>query len=416
MSLHSDLVMQFLKGNRKLVRAEREQCELWCSQLSNHSRLPMIAVHSCDHAEFVMPKDWVFAPADEGEFTEEEDRLAIKDIVRIALQARVAFLDKHQEEPGLCRFLKAICAKNFGQASSWTLDSFLSYFGFPSLPTAVKMKDMGALHCAAVLDEPSLMRPLLEAKASVGAKCKSILSMDILSFVPLILAIQLNRLAAAQTLVMLRADPNSTCPEGLPTLGICRSAEAVDFLLQHRADANLRVAPHKVSPLAIVCARASPVEVVARLLERGANVNDSHGGHSKSPLQCTTLFSKTTPRVSLAHAQLLLDARADVNQPGCTTGLFRMLEMGSRLANCCGMDGPLLRYLAESSSTPLGFAALLGNRPLASLLLSAKADPDIPNSRGHSPRQMASAEIRPLFDEPLAFEGDPEDLVVGESF
>jgi len=236
------------------------RCELWCSQLSNHSRLPMIAVHGCDHAEFVMPKDWVFAPADEAEFTVEEDRLAIKDIVRIALQARVAFLDKHQEEPGLCRFLKAICAKNFGQASSWTLDSFLSYFGFPSLPTAVKMKDMGALHCAAVLDEPSLMRPLLEAKASVGAKCKSILSMDILSFVPLILAIQLNRLAAAQTLVMLRADPNSTCPEGLPTLGICRSAEAVDFLLQHRADANLRVAPHKVSPLAIVCARASPVE------------------------------------------------------------------------------------------------------------------------------------------------------------
>jgi len=145
-------------------------------------------------------------------------------------------------------------------------------------------------------------------------------------------------------------------------------------------------------------------------------VNDSHGGHSKSPLQCTTLFSKTTPRVSLAHAKLLLDARADVNQPGCTTGLFRMLEMGSRLANCCGMDGPLLRYLAESSSTPLGFAALLGNRPLASLLLSAKADPDTPNSRGHSPRQMASAEIRPLFDEPLAFEGDPEDPLVGESF
>ncbi|CAE7608594.1 warA [Symbiodinium sp. CCMP2456] len=375
----------------------------------------MIAVHGCDHAEFVMPKDWVFAPADEGEFTEEEDRLAIMDIVHFALQARVSFLDKHREEPGLRRFLKGMCAKNFGQASSWTLDSFLSYFGFPSLHSAVKIKDMGGLHCAAILDEPSLMRPLVEAKASVGAKCKSILSMDILNYAPLILAIQLKNLAAAKGLLMLRADPNCTFAPCNPVLGLARDAEAVDFLLEHRADVNLRMSYPKISPLALACSKSGPVEVVARLLERGANVNDSHGGHSKSPLTCTTLFSKATPRVSLAHAKLLLDARADVNQPGCTTGLFRMLEMGSRLANCCGMDGPLLRYLAESSSTPLGFAALLRNRPLASLLLSAKADPDIPNSRGHSPRQMASAEIRPLFDEPLAFEGDPEDPLVVES-
>ncbi|CAE7674641.1 warA [Symbiodinium sp. CCMP2592] len=483
MALQSDIVTQFYKGNRKMLRAERDQilqgylwldwfsvpqdpdsaserrqavqsipsyvdvcgafvalvpclhhhdsgslcdfetwlhrgwcrCELWCSQLSNHSRLPMITVNGPNDAEFAMPKDWVFAPADEGEFTVEEDRLAIKDVVQVSLQARVSFLDKHGEEPGLCRFLKGLRAKKFGQASSWPLDYFLSYFGFPNLQTAVKIKDMGALHCAAILDEPSLMRPLVEAKASVGAKCKSILTMDILRFAPLILAIQLNSLAAAKGLLMLRADPNSTCPEGLPPLGLCRSAEAVDFLLQHRADANQRVAPHMISPVAYVCSRTSPVEVVARLLERRANVNDSHGGHSKSPLTCTTLFSKATPRVSLAHAKLLLDARADVNQPGCTTGLFQMLELGSRLANCCGMDGPLLRYLAESSSTPLGFAALLNNRPLASLLLAARADPDIPNSRGHSPRQMASVEIRQLFDEPLALKEDPEDPVVVES-
>ncbi|OLQ05445.1 hypothetical protein AK812_SmicGene11373 [Symbiodinium microadriaticum] len=403
MSLHSDLVTQFLKGNRKMVRAEREQrgylwldwfsvpqdpgsepgrrlavhsipsyvdvcgafvalvpglphhdsgslcdyetwlergwcrCELWCSQLSNHSHLPMIAVYGPDHAEFVMPKDWVFASADEGEFTQEEDRLAIMDIVHFALQARVSFLDKHQEEPGLCRFLKGIFAKKFGQASSWTLDSFLSYFGFPNLQTAVKMRDMGGLHCAAILDEPSLIRSLVEAKASVGAKCKSILSMDILNYVPLILAIQLNNLAAARGLLMLRADPNCTFAPCNPVLGLARDAEAVDVLLEHRADVNLRMSYPKISPLALACSKSGPVEVVARLLERGADVNDSHGGHSK----------------------LLLDARADVNQPGCTTGLFQMLELGSR--------------------------------------------------------QMASVEIQPLFDEPLALKADPEDPMVVES-
>ncbi|CAE7674657.1 unnamed protein product [Symbiodinium sp. CCMP2592] len=320
----------------------------------------MIAVYGPNHAEFVMPKDWVFAPADEGEFTLEEDRLAIMDIVHLALQARVSFLDKHGEEPGLCRFLKGLRAKKFGQASSWSLDYFLSYFGFPNLQTAVKIKDMGGLHCAAILGEPSLMRPLVEAKASVGAKCKSILSMDILNFVPLILAIQLNSLAAAKGLLMLRADPNCTFAPCNPVLGLARDAEAVDFLLEHRADVNLRMSYPKISPLSLACSKSGPVEVVARLLERRANVNDSRGGHSKSPLTCTTLFSKATPRVSLAHAKLLLDARADVNQPGCTTGLFQMLELGSRLANCCGMDGPLLRSSAEQSSFGVSAAGCQG--------------------------------------------------------
>ena len=138
----------------------------------------------------------------------------------------------------------------------------------------------------------------------------------------------------------------------------------------------------------------------------------AHSSHSKSPLTCTTLFSRPSPRVSLAHAKLLLDARADVNQPGCTTGLFQLLELGSRLANSCGMDGPLLRYLAESSLTPLGFAALLRNRPLASLL-AAKADPDI--AVATAPGSWPTAEIRQLFDESLALKEDPEEPLVVES-
>ena len=379
------------------------RCELWCAQLSNQGGLPMVAIYGPHDAEFLMSKDWVFALPDEGEFTVEEDRLAIKGILQVCLRARVSFLQKHPEELGLCRYLKARGVKYVDQARAWSLESFLAYFGFSDLQSALKTKDLAALHCASIMDEASTIRSLVEAKASVNARCKAIMKVNLMPSPPLYVSVELGNLAAIRELLTLQADPNSSAVPGLPALGVCRHPDTVDFMLQNGADVNLRPPPAKISPLALACSVSVPAEVVTRLLEGRADVNDSYGGHSKSALACAAGYScRATPRTSLAHAKLLLDARADVNQPGCPTGLFRMLELGYRLANCCGNSRFRSRYFAESSSTPLGCAAQCGNLPLASFLLAARADPDLPNSRAHTPRHLArisgNADMLQLFE------------------
>ena len=51
---------------------------------------------------------------------------------------------------------------------------------------------------------------------------------------------------------------------------------------------------------------------------------------------------------------------------------------------------------ANCGSSPLAFAALCGNEGMVSFLLSEKADPELPNFRGRSHRQLADHRVRHL--------------------
>ena len=378
--------------------------ELWCTQLSNRRSLPMIVVRGPDAAEFVLALNWIYTLPHEGDFTIEADRSRIRDVLTSSVESRIAFLEANETELGLCRYLK-------GRLHDWNSghsrtprseEDFLSYFGFPSLAKGLKVRQIGALACAVLSDDIPMIRRLVQARASVGSRCKpALVNVDVLTWTPLHLAVQRGSraLPVMAELLRLRADPNSTDTIGLPLLGNSRDAATVEFLVQHHADVNFQSGLTKVSPLGLSAARVSPASVISKFLELRADINGSEarGGLGHSVLVNLIWSTSNLQKEGVELAALLVSARADVNASGRPTGLFRCLELGYRAAVCLGCRDSYAAFHANSSSGPLGYAAFTGQVPMVSFLLASRADPDLPNSRGLTPRQLADARTQHLF-------------------
>ncbi|CAE7218507.1 Ank2 [Symbiodinium natans] len=381
---------------------ERGWCraELWCAQLSNKADLPMVVVHAGDDAEVAMANHWIYAPVQEGVFTVDADRHGVNEFIQTALHARIAYLTKHKQQLQLCRYLKARLHDWVGQPDVQRPPAaFLSYFGFKDMAQAIRTSTMGGMACAAVSGDVSMVRALADAKASVntcGRVCRSMLSVGVLDYPPMHLALQRGARGHAVVLELLRqrASPNSTSGEGNPCLGTCPDVASVEMLVRHGADVNLRVGRVWNTPIAYACAKLAPLEVTKKLVELKADVN-----LSVTPLSTLAMFSRFVPNLATSTADVLLQARADVNQPEHLMGFYRALEIAGRVRLCFGSRSNLSYVFGEGSTTPLGWAATSDNAALAELLLSAKADPDIPNRRGHTPRQLAARfrRVRSLF-------------------
>ncbi|CAE7027301.1 Tnni3k [Symbiodinium natans] len=307
-------------------------------------------------------------------------------MLQASLQCRIAFLEAKKTHPALCRYLKgrfhdwADAEPSHTQRSE---EDFLSHFGFPSLAEGLKVRDIGALACAVLSDNIPMIQRLVQAKACMRTRCKPLMNVDVLAWTPLHLAVQRGSraLPVMAELLRLKADPNSTDTLGLPLLGISRDAATVEFLVQHHADVNFQAGVSKVSPLGLSAARVSSASVISKLLELRADVNGSEarGGLGHSALVNLIWESRTLQQGGVQLAALLVRARADVNASGRATG-------------------------------PLGYAALGGHAPMVSLLLASRADPDLPNSRGMTPRQLADAQTQLLFECMDCMECSPEGL------
>ena len=338
-------------------------------------------------------------------------------MLQASLQCRIAFLEAKKTHPALCRYLKgrfhdwADAEPSHTQRSE---EDFLSHFGFPSLAEGLKVRDIGALACAVLSDNIPMIQRLVQAKACMRTRCKPLMNVDVLAWTPLHLAVQRGSraLPVMAELLRLKADPNSTDTLGLPLLGISRDAATVEFLVQHHADVNFQAGVSKVSPLGLSAARVSSASVISKLLELRADVNGSEarGGLGHSALVNLIWESRTLQQGGVQLAALLVRARADVNASGRATGLFRCLELGFRAAVCLGSRSSFSSFHANSSSGPLGYAALGGHAPMVSLLLASRADPDLPNSRGMTPRQLADAQTQLLFECMDCMECSPEGL------
>ena len=366
----------------------------------------MIAVHGPDDAEFVLAQNWVYMPADEGELTIEADRGLIRSFLKASLQSRIAWLEAQPTQLSLCRYLKARFHDWADPGDFHTQRSeedFLSYFGLPSLAKVLKVRNIGALVCAVLSDNISMIHRLVQAKAPIGAHCDQMLSVDVLHWTPLHLAVQRGSraLPVIAKLLELRADPNSTDTLGAPLLGISRDPATVEFLVEHRANVNLQTGMVKVSPLALSLAKVSPVSVVSKLLELRADANGrvAHGGLGHSALSNLTWFSRAVPSTAVELAAVLVNARADANAPGTPGGVCRGLEITYRVGLCLGSRSAYASYWANASSGPLGYAALCGHSQMISFLLAARAHPDVPNSRGVTPRQLADSQVQHIFSE-----------------
>ena len=359
----------------------------------------MVVVHAGDDAEVAMANHWIYAPTHEGVFTVEADRHEVSDFIETALRGRIAFLTKHEQQLDLCRYLKARLQDWLGHPDAQRPPaSFLSHFGFADLKEAIRTSAVGGMACAALSGDVSMVRVLADAKASMSTLCRPMLSVGVLAYSPLHLALARGARGHAAVLELLRqrADPNTTCRLGLPCLGCCRDAASVEMLVQHRADVNWRGGKVWITPLGYACSKLAPLEVTKKLVELEADVN-----LSCTPLSNLALYSRTVPNFAVSTAHVLLHARADVNRPERSVGLFRVLEIVGRVQLCFRRRSQVSRLfcvLGEGSSTPLGWAATSDNATLVEFLLSAKADPDIPNRRGHTPRQLAvDARVRSVF-------------------
>ena len=102
-------------------------------------------------------------------------------------------------------------------------------------------------------------------------------------------------------------------------------------------------------------------------------------------------MGRAAPKVALQIASSPLKAKAELNH----------LET----------PGGFLLQFAESSSCPVGFATVK-NEPLVFLLLQVRADPDLPNNRGHTPRQLADLPMRELIMEHELFSDLPQERIL----
>lgn len=375
--------------------------EMWCRQLGCKADMPIVVAFNWDHAEFIMPRDWVRQLPLEGEWSDPSDKARVRDFLLMSLEAKIQVLE-NSNETDLCRYLKARIQEFLGLASPRrSVGSFLAHFGFQSEEEAIRQrKGMGPVACAVLSCDMDALRHFAGAGAPFTTRLPLMYEVDQMAgYTPLHLAVLVGRrtLLPLEELLRLRADPNTKDSMGAPVLGTCRSVGAVELLLQHRADVNLCGLPTKATPLTRACAGLAPKDVLGKLIDSKAAVNGYSAGLTTTPLANLVSFSKDTQE-DQELASFLLQKNADPNFVHGIRGTWRLLELGCRAMQLMGREQTMLRYFGDGSTTPLGYAAIAGNPKLVSCLLAARADPNLRNRRGNTPVQLAlTANVQSIF-------------------
>ena len=370
--------------------------ELWCKMMSMSTKatLPVVVISAPDKIEFAMPITWIDLPPHEGDFTYEEDRRRIFQVVKMAVSSKIRYLN-NSRKLDVFRFFVARYDTILGRPlRRRTLQEFLSDFRFKSLESAKRINCMSPIVCAVLAGDEELLKILCNAGLDVNRWVDPLPEVYIVEAMsPLMLALWLSwrSIGVVTTLLEHNANVHSTTGLGNPVLGFCASSQLVELLLQHRADVNQQSGSGRVSPLTLACARATPPSVIATLLKHGAHANPSECAlASAHPL--SSLGSRASMGgYCLEVAALLLEARADANIQYRSSGAWRAGELMCRVIVrvAGGRAPPLVHMFAEWSTTPLGFACFNGADELVQLLLDARADPDVMNERGNTPFQLA---------------------------
>ncbi|CAL1167854.1 unnamed protein product [Cladocopium goreaui] len=370
------------------------RAEMWCKVLSEASDIPMIVIESEDKAEFLFPFNWNRKVAHEADFTVEADRRAVSEMSRKALLGKLMSRAAGAQLAQYRYF--AACQEGFtGQPPARrSVQEFLSFFRFPSLKDAIAPAGYTGLACATLSGDLPMMRHLIRAKASPDAPLPPLVKVGQYG------AWRCLHLAAHQgsrgedallTLLELRASPNLAETSGSSALGFCSTIKAVDTLVKWKAEVNYTTAPAQMTPLGTAVAVLAPVEVVNRLLEVKADPVHTGGGPDCGPLDALPFMSNAGGH-SLEIAQLLIDARADVNKSSRPRGLHYLFHRAcqSYMRYLTSNPPVSIKICAEITTTPLGKACLFGRSDLVDFLLAARADPYIRNTQGHTAWDLTS--------------------------
>eukprot|EP00435_Cladocopium_sp_Y103_P008227 s3145_g2.t1 len=372
--------------------------EMWCSILSP-SEKPFLLVKGSNEVEFANLIFMADRPPHEGDFTIESDRPVIFYVMRKALRAKLRTL-RQQRVWDLYRFILARYELLLGiPRRERDLTSFIQDFHFESLESARSIRGIGPLECAILSGHVAMIPVLAHAGYDLTRVVHAQINMQTLqeghSSLAFALELSWRSPEVASQLVKFRANPNRTDAFGLLPLGFCQTPEAVEMLVQHRADVNKCAGPLHLPPLSNCCIRCAPAGVVAKLLEYRAEIDQKaalRGVGAAQPLAALGVFSSVNPHV-LEVAQLLLDAKAFIDSQCPGRGVFHLVELLSRARIRCAPPGSrLVRFFAEWSATPLGIACYFGGHEYVDFLLQAEADPNIRNHRGNTAFQLAYGE------------------------
>ncbi|CAJ1347640.1 unnamed protein product [Effrenium voratum] len=361
--------------------------ELWCKMLSANVELPVVLVSASHKIEFAMPIAWIDDPPDEGAFSYEADREAVSSVMKIALRTKIRN-SKADKMWDVYRYFVARYDTLLGRPPRRrTMEAFMKDFQLKSLEST---KGMCPMLCATLSGDAEMISHLCNVGLDVNRFYGTLPEVYIFqSMSPLMLAVWISWRTpeVAQTLLARLADATACSRGGAsdPVVGFCKSAPLVELLVQHRADVNTTF-----PAISVACALASPASVIASLLEHKAQVNPPGGGlASKHPLACVAYQSSVSSN-TLEVATLLVHAKADVNIQYRSSGVWRTGELMCRsMLRLRGRGSALVSLWAEWSTTPLGFACFFGCDELVDLLLTARANPEIPNERGRTPIDLA---------------------------
>eukprot|EP00438_Fugacium_kawagutii_P003791 Skav211104 [mRNA] locus=scaffold3323:12503:16167:- [translate_table: standard] len=359
--------------------------ELWCHVLSERSKHPFVVVRSHDSAQYTAPL-WHRYPVHLGDFTMEEDRARCSQVLQTALATHVSQLRQRKSKTAYRLYLSLFEEMAGLDPKRRSVEDFLQEFSFSTVAGKQRGICLSPVACAALSGDCRLVGSLVVARASLQSPAPAMPEvLHLPDFTPLHLALwfKSHDLGMLETLLDLRAAPNSS-GINLPTpLGLCRSTGAVDVLVQHGAGVNFAGANlFKYLPIHMLAGFGAPCEVFARIIELKA---DLHGGSD----------SKNT----LNTAQLLLESHADINQRPKVEGICRNIELMSRAySQCCSLRGtqagPTVNFFS-------GWCVLLETEELLVFLLRARADPEIRNNRGKRPIDFARSDrLRSILKDP----------------
>eukprot|EP00438_Fugacium_kawagutii_P005921 Skav229271 [mRNA] locus=scaffold952:195753:197462:- [translate_table: standard] len=365
--------------------------EFWCKLLSSRSTIPIIVVKSGDVAQFTQPL-WFRYPVHDGEFSVESDRATCSKVIHTALSNHLLVLRQAKNKTAYRLYL-ALLEEMTGsnERKCRSIQTFMSEFDFSSL----RKTGLGPVACAALSGDHELLRSLVAAKASVQTHAPgTIETMQVPQMTPLHLVcfFKSHDVETLQTLLELQADVGWSSLLVPTPLHFCRTADAVELLVRHGAGVNNQAGIMQYCPIQAMAAFGVPTAVLARMVELRADLRGRPGGLGNSSALHHLAASGGSSN-DLRSAQLLLSSRADIHQICKPKGPARAMELLARSYCRWGRGEPaaIAKFLANVSTTPLGWCSIYDNEALLIFLLRARADPEIRDNRGLRPVDFASS-------------------------
>mmetsp|Transcript_43612 Transcript_43612/g.69174 ORF Transcript_43612/g.69174 Transcript_43612/m.69174 type:complete len:615 (+) Transcript_43612:59-1903(+) len=383
------------------------QSEMWTHALSLRDVVPAIAVHSMNKAEFIGAAAFEYSSTLNGEFSVASDHAICRALVTDAVDAKLAHMRSElvngkQIDVDLFRYLSSRHHEIVGlPAKPRSIKRFMHDFYFKSALALDQTNGVGAVACAALSEDLRMLGEVVEAEAPLDCLVNRRMTF-VSDTCPLHMVADRGAEGEAVLvkLLQLRANPNAADSyDGAPPLARCKSRGGVETLCLYGAEVN-RHSTNGLTPLTAMCGLGAPPRAVQKMLDLKAEVNPTEA--VVTPLAYLAMFYGQNPW-GTETLQLLLRAKADINQccKPAPTPAKRCLAACTR-RKVVRQPTPF-ELLGRLGTTPLGVASHFGDEDLVRELLTMKADPQIRNTDGLRPVELAqNHRVKEMFQSPVS--------------